>query len=137
MTDGRIVLAACCLLAAGCGGSSGPGPVMTPPEDVTLADVQNQVFTPSCALPGCHTGPVPALGLDLSAGATAGTAIGVNAIERPDLMRVEPFDSANSYLFMKVTDADGILGDPMPADADPLGTADLMLIQDWIDQGAN
>lgn len=137
--DGRWVAAllAASLGLAGCGGASRPGPVLDPDEEVLLADVQNQVFTPSCALVDCHTGPDPVLGLDLSAGATADSAIGVNAIEMPSLMRVEPFDALNSYLFMKVTGDPRILGDLMPAENPELNDADKLLIQNWIEQGAN
>lgn len=122
-------------LAAGCSGDSGVGSV-TAPSEVTLLDVQVQVFSPRCALSGCHTGPGAPFGLDLSAGASSGNVVGVASAEVPGLLRVEPFQAADSYLYMKLIDDPRILGDPMPLSGGPLSTADLTLVQSWIDQGA-
>jgi hypothetical protein len=105
-------------------------------EEVRLLDVQAQVFSPRCALSGCHIGPLAPHGLDLSAGASAGNLIGVASAERPALLRVEPFNAADSYLYMKVSGDPEILGDRMPALGDPLSAADLALIESWIEQGA-
>lgn len=123
--------------ASGCGGSSGVGSVTGQPSgSVTLLDVQTQVFSPRCATAGCHVGAGAPFGLDLSAGLTAGNTINVPASEIPSLMRVEPGDSADSYLYMKVIDDPRILGDRMPGGGGALSAADLELIRDWIDQGA-
>lgn len=89
-----------------------------------------------CATAGCHVGAGAPFGLDLSAGLTAGNTINVPASEIPSLMRVEPGDSADSYLYMKVIDDPRILGDRMPGGGGALSAADLELIRDWIDQGA-
>ena len=63
--------------------------------------------------------------------------VGVASGEMPSLMRVAPGDSANSYLYWKVTGNPGIGGDPMPLYGGPLNAAELDLIAAWIDGGAN
>ena len=52
--------------------------------------------------------------------------------------RVEPGDSAASFLYRKITgDLGGGEGDQMPDGGPPLDQADMDLIRDWIDEGAN
>ena len=124
------------LASAGCGGGGSGGGVI-PSATVTLADVQTQVFSPRCALSGCHAGSGAPFGLDLSSGAAAGNLIDVASAELPSLLRVEPGDAANSYLYMKVSADPRINGDPMPLNRPPLNAADLELIEAWINQGAH
>ena len=122
------------LLASGCS-SGGSGGVMA--ETVTTLEVQAQVFTPRCALSGCHVGNDAPFGLDLSsATSSAANLIDVPSSEVPSLMRVEPFDANGSYVYMKITDAPGIQGDPMPLIGFPLSASDQTLIETWINQGA-
>jgi hypothetical protein len=123
--------------AAACSGASDPG--ATPgPSAPTLLMVQAQVFTPRCALSGCHVGTGAPFGMDLSSAASSeANLIGVPSGEEPALMRVAAGDSANSYLYWKVTGNPGIGGDPMPAAGGPLSAGDLDLIASWIDGGAN
>jgi hypothetical protein len=131
-------LAALALLAAGCSGGAGGGGVIQESDAVTVLDVQAQVFGPRCALSGCHTGPGAPFGLDLgSVASSTANLVGVASAEVPALLRVEPFDPAGSYLYMKLTAAPGIQGDPMPAAGGPLGPADLALVESWIADGAN
>jgi hypothetical protein len=125
------------LLAAGCGGSDSTGGVVQNPGTVTLLDVQAQVFSPRCALSGCHTGTGAPFGLDLgSAVSSSANLVGVASAEIPGLMRVEPGNAADSYLYMKITDDPRIQGDPMPLSGVPLSSAELSLIETWITEGA-
>ncbi|NIL99382.1 MAG: hypothetical protein GTN89_00095 [Acidobacteria bacterium] len=101
----------------------------------TLQAVQVSVFTPRCAVSGCHVDGAP-FGLDLRTGATAGNTIMVPSAEMPTLNRVTPFDATNSYLYMKVSGDPRILGDPMPAFGAPLSPQEVQLIADWINAGA-
>lgn len=125
------------LALAGCGGGGSGGNGGLPSTTVTLADVQAQVFSPRCAVSGCHAGTSPPMGLDLSSGAAAGHLIDVPSSELPAFRRVAPGNSLDSYLYMKVTADPRINGDPMPLNRTPLNAADLELIATWIDQGAN
>jgi len=101
----------------------------------TLQAVQVAIFTPRCATSGCHTSGGP-FGLDLSSGVTAGNTIGVPSAELPGFERVTPFDSTNSYLYMKISGDPRILGDPMPEQGPLLTPQQLQLIADWINTGA-
>ena len=121
--------------AASCGGVSNPVSSTSAP---TLLVVQTQVFTPRCALPGCHAGAGAPFGMNLqSASTSAANLIGVLSGEMPGLMRVAPGDSANSYLYWKVSGNPNIGGDPMPLTGGPLSNSERALIASWIDGGAN
>jgi len=101
----------------------------------TLQAVQTTIFTPRCAMSGCHVAGAP-FGLDLSNGLTAGNTIGVTSAELPGYDRVTPFDATNSYLYMKVAGDPRILGDPMPASGPLLTAQQLQVVADWINAGA-
>lgn len=123
--------------AVGCGGSSSGGDPLAPPATFRLLEVQAQVFSPRCGIPACHVGEDAPFGLDLSAAAlTSANAVGVTSAEMPSLLRIEPGNAADSYLYMKLTGDENILGDPMPFGGPPLGAADLEMIRTWIDEGA-
>ena len=132
-------LAAVSLMAAACGCGGGSGPVSGGTPGVpTLLDVQTQIFAPRCALSGCHIGTTAPFGLDLSSlSNSSANLVGVASGEMPSLLRVDPSDSANSYLYWKVSGNPGISGDPMPLSGAPLNAAELSLIAAWIDGGAN
>jgi hypothetical protein len=128
--------AAAMAAAASCGGGS-DAVVGSSPGAPTLLAVQAQVLTPRCALSGCHvTGTAP-FGLDMSSAASsAAHLIGVASGEKPAMLRVAAGDSANSYMYWKLSGNPNINGDPMPASGGPLSPADLALIAAWIDGGA-
>lgn len=127
------------LIAAGCGGGSdSPGGVVVPePDPVTLQDVQAALFTPSCAVTGCHVAGTAAFGLELGAGKALNNLVGVASAERPTFDRVKRFDPDNSYVYMKVTADPRILGDPMPPLPPPLADPQIAILRAWIEQGAN
>ena len=131
----RLAAVGALFLLAGCGGGSEG--MTSSPQTPTLLDVQAQVFTPRCAISGCHVSPGAPFGLDLSSAAsTEANAIGVASSEMPSLKRIEPFDATQSYLYRKITADPTILGEPMPASGGPLSASQIALIQDWIDAGA-
>jgi hypothetical protein len=64
-----------------------------------------------------------------------GDVIGIPSYERPDLLRVKPFDPESSYLYLKVLGDGGIEGGRMPLG----GTFDergVELVRGWIEAGA-
>jgi len=122
--------------ALGCGGGSGPDEILSGAEPVTLQQVQSSVFTPSCAVPTCHVGAGSPFGLDLSEGNALGNLYQIESSEVSEYDRVDPFDPADSYLFMKVIADPRILGDPMPALGPQLSPERQQLLADWIAQGA-
>jgi hypothetical protein len=123
--------------AVACGGASDS--VSDPTSGaVTLLVVQSQVFTPHCALSGCHAGSGAPFGLDLSSVANSTASLdGVASAEKPTMLRIAPGDAANSYLYWKVSANPNIAGDPMPLTGGPLSAGNLSLIASWIDGGAH
>lgn len=106
------------------------------PEGPTLVEVQEQVFTPSCA-GGCHTGGNAAEGMVLSAGSTYENTVGIPSAQVRDLMRVEPGNPSESYLFIKITGgdrmADGTFQMPIGGE---LSGDQIALVEAWIEAGA-
>ncbi len=114
-----------------------PTPTLTPtPTPATLAEVQAQIFTPTCAVAGCHTGSVPRGGLNLSDGQSFGNLVGVAAVGNPSAVRVVVGNPDQSYLVQKLEGAAGIVGSQMPFGADPLSPAQIGLVRSWITAGA-
>jgi len=96
-----------------------------------FSQIQDSVFTPSCALSGCHAGAVfPNL--------SAGQAYG-NIVNQPSSSGdyIEPGDAMASYLFLKIIGDPSISGARMPRNGPPyLSQAKLDSIEQWIDAGA-
>jgi uncharacterized protein (TIGR03118 family) len=112
-----------------------------PPPQVTLTQLQAQIFTPLCS--GCHSGVGTSLpGVqNLSAGHTFASIVNVASIEQPTLKRISPNDATNSYLIQKIEGAAGISGSRMPlgcgSAADPcLDQPTIDLVKTWVAQGA-
>lgn len=105
----------------------------------TLDALQANVFTPSCAFSGCHTGPagggLPA-GMDLSsADASFASLVGVTSLQQSSLERVTANDPDNSYLVQKVEGT--AAGTRMPLGGGALDQALIDDIRQWISDGAN
>ena len=86
-------------LAAGCGGGDGssgaepppnPPPPSPPPFGANFSEIQAEVFTPTCAVSGCHTGAAAPQGLRLDEANSYGLLVDVASMEVPSLLRVEP-----------------------------------------------
>jgi hypothetical protein len=113
----------------------------TPP---TLAELQTNVFTGSCALStACHTGTNPAESLDLSSldasnANLLGDGSGAPSEQSDTLSRVEPGDSSASYLMNKLNgvgleeDSAGNPSGRMPLDG-VLCSSKLEAVRAWID----
>ena len=95
------------------------------------ADIQ-PIFTARCALAGCHITPTQAnLGLELTDAPTSyRNLVGVPSGDSPEFNRVEPGDSASSYIMFMLDFGDMPKNGPMLSQ----GTRDT--IRNWIDQGA-
>jgi hypothetical protein len=138
------VMLLACAAASGCAGNgihdpiaSGPG-CFTDPNfayDPTLTCIQKMVFTPSCALIGCH-GSTAQAGLRLTSGSTFSKTVGVLSTTDPNFFRVLADDPDNSYLYMKITGDPRIGGSRMPKGFPPLGVSHIAVIREWILRGA-
>ncbi len=134
----RVAFAvAAILLAAACGGDgvlldTGTGT----PEGPTLSSLQTSIFTPRCAIDGCHAGSEPQQGMDLSAGKAYAHLVRVASTELPAFQRVTPKASADSYVVMKLSGDPRIAGERMPFGGPYLTLAEIDAIRQWIDAGA-
>jgi hypothetical protein len=145
----RVLKRACFLLAAilvsvgslACGDEKRlpvePGPGPGPSEQATFTRVQDEVFTPKCALSGCHLGPASLAqeGLVLSANFAYDSIVMVRANQNSSIFRVTPGDAVNSYLWRKITPGQPIIGDRMPQTGS-ITEAERQLVTDWIQRGA-
>lgn len=113
----------------------GAEPIAPPPDDpaavVSYAHDIQPIWDAECTL--CHA----AFGsgtLDLTAGASYAMLVGTAAWGYAGT-RVVPGDPHVSVLFLKLV-GDPSTGSLMPFGAAPLPTAQLLLVHDWIEQGA-
>jgi len=133
---------------AACGAGSGDGldqngrpPSGSPTALVpTLDSIQANVFTPTCAVSGCHGGAGAQQGLQLDPGVSASKLINVPSPRDPNLIRVKPGDPDNSFIIQKLEgkrfDGLPILGAQMPDGGTPLQQSTIDVIRQWIANGA-
>ncbi|HET8774488.1 MAG TPA: hypothetical protein VFP80_11870 [Thermoanaerobaculia bacterium] len=133
-----LVVIALCLLTA-CGElktPTDPGATGEPIDPTaTFSRVQNEIFTPTCAVIGCHDPLGQSSQMILTQGQAYGNIVNRPSVEMPALSRIQPNDVTNSYLYRKITGA-GITGDRMPLGGPPLTEAQIQLIRNWIRRGA-
>ena len=124
----------------GCGAGSGSDDdEMDDPGGIqpTLQSIQSNVFTPICAVPGCHVGASAQQGLMLdSVNNSFLDLVGVNSSELPAVLRVDPGNPDNSYLVQKLEGAPTIAFAQMPLNQPPLSTDQIDAIRQWILNGA-
>ncbi len=132
------------ILLTGCEPGSGEGldqngnPIDqtdTIPLDDNFLSIQANIFTPDCAVSGCHSGVAPAQGLSLSEGQSFANLVDIDSTQVPALQRVTPSDADNSYLFRKITGVASV-GLQMPRNPPPLSDEKIDAIRSWIDNGA-
>jgi hypothetical protein len=126
-------------LLAGCGTVKSP----TEPAPAaggtafTFTQIQQQIFTPTCAKAGCHATSTAQEGLILDAGRSYGLLVRHAATEQSALNRVEPGSPDASYLILKLRGDPSISGLRMPQDGPPfLTAAQIDGIAGWIRAGA-
>ena len=139
-------LTGCAGGGGGGGGGGAPKPACKPPATPTVCFANNiqPIFSRSCALGGCHVGPVPAGGQDLTAGVAYGQTVNVPSTQQPRLKRVKPGEPDASYMVRKIRGGPNISGVMMPQGCPgaPLNGAqcltpdDIAAIVQWITECA-
>jgi hypothetical protein len=109
-----------------------PALAQSPMEEGRLRDRVQQILAERCARTGCHAGPAPQMGMDLSPESFFDATVNRASRERPALMRVAPGRPEESYLLMKVRGDPGIEGGRMPLFGEPLAGEDVEAIERWI-----
>lgn len=121
------------------------GTVKTPTEPpdpggaaaFTFTQIQNEIFTPTCAKDGCHAASTGQQGLVLERGVSYGLLVNHPATENSTMDRVEPGSPERSYLILKLRGDPSITGDRMPRDGPPyLSSGQIEGIAAWIRAGA-
>lgn len=104
---------------------------------VTLTQIQNDVFTPTCAVAGCHDGGGATLprSMDLRAGQSHASLVNVLS-EQVAFDRVEPGDPDASYLIDKLEGNQAAGTSRMPLGGAALDQATIDMIRQWITDGA-
>ena len=106
---------------------------------VTLSQLQTQIFTPTCAVSGCHSGPTSGIlptGMNLTSTANSFAALVNVPSLQVALDRVEPGDPANSYLIRKLEGGPDIALSQMPQGGPFLDQATINMVRQWISDGA-
>ncbi len=109
-------------------------PPVNPGENLSsLSSIQKNIFTPSCAISGCHSGANPQAGLNLSEGNSHSSLVNVTSKLNPPQKLVESGNSANSFLITVLTWQGNI---KMPLGGQKLPDSMIDSIKVWIDKGA-
>ncbi len=136
-----IVIVILAISLASCGGGGGGGGAAPPPPPPpttfgpNFSEIQANVFTPTCAVSGCHTGGSAPQGLRLDAANSYGLLVNVASTEVPTILRVAPNDPAASYLIRKL-EGTASVGQQMPLNGTPLSQTSINTIRQWISDGA-
>ena len=102
---------------------------------ITLAVLSAEIFTPRCAVSGCHSGGFPAEGMLLTADRIAEQIIDVPSVGQPNTKRIDPGNPDGSYLLKKLLGRD-IVGSQMPLNSPLLNDEQIGKIRAWIEAGA-
>jgi len=115
-----------------------PPPPPPPPPGANFnpvfSEIQAAVFTPSCATANCHSGGLPAAGLNLEAANSFTQMIGIASTQDAGVQRVNPGNPNASYLITKL-EGPGASGGVMPP-VGALAQVDIDTIRQWITDGA-
>jgi hypothetical protein len=110
------------------------------PPTVTFAQIQDTIFTPSCAVAGCHDAASATGNLVLTAGSSYAQLVNVQPstplAAQAGLLRVDPGHPDNSFLLVKLQGPALGEGSQMPLIGGPLPADQIQLVRDWILEGA-
>lgn len=123
---GAVLVLGCCLLPSQAAAQD--------PSVLNLDELEHRVteiFEGSCARSGCHAGPTPQQGMNLSRGQFFNAIVGKPSQERPDLKRVHPGKPDSSYLVHKIEARSNIVGAQMPL-VGKLSEEEVQTIKEWI-----
>lgn len=126
------------LALGGCG--SGKGSTAPAAVEPTLASIQQQILTPGCALPSCHSSAAQRGGLVLEAGRSYGQLVGMlaenEAARVRGALRVVAGHPEQSFLIDKLSGPGPDEGSTMPYTGAMLPKSQIEAIRQWIQRGA-
>ena len=110
------------------------------PEATVAQDLEEQVaalFERSCTTVGCHAGPVPQLGMDLTRDQFYNAIVNKPSQSDPAYKVVDPGNPDGSYMLKKLRGEEGIVGLQMPMIGDKLTDDEIGTIENWISELGN
>lgn len=115
----------------------GNSPTDIPIDSASFLGLHSFIFSPTCAVPACHDGSFePDFRTVESAYSTLVLHKPIKNNDTEDFdFRVDPGNSAGSWIMERITTGDQILG-RMPLFDQPLSDREINLIRNWIDGGA-
>jgi hypothetical protein len=146
------VLNAACIIATACGpgdGSEldergrplehpyapGTGSKLGATEfSATYEDITIEFLEPFCR--DCHAVTAPSKGLSLTLDTAYDDMVGVPALQRSDLLLVDPGDPDGSYLIIKLEGTSEMIGRQMPRGRAARPQSEIDVVRAWIEAGA-
>lgn len=122
------------LLALAVGLASPPTHAQNPSQ-ISMEALEERVvqtFEQTCARAGCHSGPNPQQGMNLTREQFYESIVDEPSTELPELKRVHPGKPDSSYLVMKIEGHPDIVGTQMPFTGDKLSEEQVQEIRTWI-----
>ena len=119
-----------------CGHGDGSGIPQNAALEPTLASIQANVFTPTCAITGCHGGVATQAALHLDPGFSYSNLVGVPSSQDPNLTRVVSGDPNDSLIIQKLEETTPPVGAQMPWGGPYLPQSTIDVIRQWIVNGA-
>jgi hypothetical protein len=111
------------------------------PPPVTLAEIQETIFSPMCATQLCHNAGTAAAGLVLDAASAHAALVGVApttfSANAAGLLRVAAGDPSRSFLLVKLEGPPLDQGSRMPLGLPMLTPDQIDMVRQWIEQGAS
>ena len=101
-------------------------------QPISVQDQVSELFAQTCAIPGCHAGPIPQQDMELTPERYLASTVGVPSKGAPEFLRVHPGNAEDSYLYMKLIGDSRISGVQMPLTGNKLSEDELGLIREWI-----
>jgi hypothetical protein len=130
----RLFAVCCAALVLGACGT--PVPRVPAAETVSYAKHLEPLVLAHCL--GCHGAEEPKAKLVLEEGTGYGQLVGRRSVQVATMMLVEPGDTENSYLWLKLNHSapEGKGMPRTPTGVKKLRTAELELYRRWIEEGA-
>jgi hypothetical protein len=99
-----------------------------------FSEIQKNIFTPTCALAGCHLGSNAQANLDLSEGKSYSNIVNVQSLLFPSYKRIVPGNKEQSLLYLAIDFKFSQL--QMPLTGTKLDQYLIDSLGVWIDKGA-
>ncbi len=139
-----LLISFLCSVIVGCTAGSGEGLNISGrplseggdvPLAPTLASIQANVFDPSCAGSGCHSGANAPQGLRLDAANSFTNLVGAGSRQDSSFLRVAPGNPDQSYLIQKL-EGTASVGEQMPLGGPSIPQTTINFVRQWIIDGA-